>query len=114
MKNKSINNLNLNNNLNYTNMFLLFMVGSVIGSIGEGFFSLFAYGKWEWHVICMWGPFCIIYGLGMVAFYIIGHLLRNQKLTSKAILSFLISSLVCTIIELVSGLILEFGMKMRA
>lgn len=96
--------------LNFRNMFFLFMIGSVIGTISEGIWSVLFCGGWQTHVICMWGPFCIIYGIGMVGFYMMNVLLAKKSI----IIKYLLGVFVGTFIELISGLVLEFLMGMRA
>ena len=35
------------------------MISNLVGVLIEGIFCLISYGKWETHVVTMWGPFCL-------------------------------------------------------
>lgn len=96
--------------LNYQNMFWLFMIGSVLGVILEGIWCLIRTGQWETHVVSMWGPFCIIYGIGAVGLYMGSVWLRNRNYVTQ----FLIFSLIAAVVEYISSLILEYGLHMKA
>ena len=88
----------------------LFIVFSLVGVVGEGFWTLAFSGHWETHVVSMWTPLCIIYGLGAVGMYIADYYLKKQNIFVK----FLVVMLVCTVVELLCGLIMEFSLKMTA
>lgn len=94
----------------YHKLFWLFMAGSLAGVLLEGIFCFFKYGHWETHVVSIWGPFCILYGIGAAGCYA-GHIFLRQK---KKWLQFTIYCLVGFGIELVCGCLLEFGLHMRA
>lgn len=94
----------------YTRMFWLFMLSSFAGVLLEGLFCLFRYGHWETHVVSLWGPFCIIYGIGAVGCYM-GHALLGQK---KKWVQFMAYSFVGFFVELICGSALEYGLSMRA
>ena len=63
----------------YANLFWLFLVGSVLGFLVEGLWCIVLSGHWESHTATVWGPFCIIYGIGAVAVYLLSILLKNQN-----------------------------------
>lgn len=63
--------------LSYQSLFWLFMFGNVLGVIVEGVWCRFRYGKWQTHVVALWGPFNIVYGIGIVTLYI-GETLFNR------------------------------------
>ena len=46
------------------------MLGSILGTRIEGAFCLIRHGRWETHTVALWGPFCIIYGIGAVILYV--------------------------------------------
>lgn len=96
--------------INYQNMFWLFMIGNIVGFVLEGVFCVFKYGHWESHVVTIWGPFCMIYGIGAVVMYVGAALLRDKNILIK----FLVIGLTASVVELLCGLLLEFGMGMRA
>ncbi len=66
--------------VNYTTLFWLFLFGSVGGFVLEGLWCVFTKGHWEHHAATVWGPFCIIYGVGAVAVYLLAILLRNKNI----------------------------------
>ena len=90
--------------------FWLFMIANLAGVLIEGFFYLFAFGEWETHVVTMWGPFCLLYGFGTVGFYLMAAALQGKGV----VLEFIGYGLVGDGLELVGGLLLEFGLGMRA
>lgn len=96
--------------ITYQKLFWLFMVGSVVGVPLEGLWCLLTLGHWETHVVPIWGPFCIIYGLGAVGFYIGAVALKKQNIIVK----FIIYSLIATIVEFLCGWVLEYGLNMYA
>lgn len=57
--------------INYQNLFMLFIIGSIAGFLLEGVCHIFKAGSWENHSAVVWGPFCIIYGIGAIAVYLI-------------------------------------------
>lgn len=67
----------------YATLFWLFMAGSVLGFIAEGLWCVLTDGHWESHSSTVWGPFCIIYGFGAVAVYLISGLLRGRGLAGQ-------------------------------
>lgn len=64
--------------IKYQTLFWLFMIGSVLGFVLEGLWCLIKTGHWEHHVATIWGPFCIIYGIGAVAAFLISQLLSGK------------------------------------
>ena len=54
----------------YQELFWLFMMGNVAGVIVEGLWCKVRYGKWQTHVVALWGPFNIVYGIGIAMFYV--------------------------------------------
>lgn len=97
-------------NLNYQNMFWLFLIGSVFGVILEGIWCLIRSGSWETHVVSMWGPFCIIYGIGAVGAYMGAVWLRRRNF----MVQFLVFSVIATVVEYVSSWLLEYWLHMKA
>lgn len=64
----------------YSDLFWLFMLGSLLGFVLEGFWRVFRVGHWENHSAVVWGPFCIIYGLGGAAIYVLSALLKKRNI----------------------------------
>lgn len=98
------------NKITYNKMFWLFMLGSIFGVFLEGIFCHFKYGAWETHTVTVWGGFCIIYGFGMCLFYILSEFLKNKN----KLLQYAAFALIADIVELICGLVLMYGLHMRA
>ena len=82
---------------NYYDLFWMFIFGSVAGFILEGVWSAWRFGAWANHAATVWGPFCIIYGAGMVAIYLLAQKIAKYNTLVKFILFSL------------GGALLEFG-----
>ncbi len=96
--------------ITYTKLFCLFLAGSVLGVLIEGIFCLISKGHWETHVVSVIAPYNILYGLGAVLFYVGAVKLQHKPLAVQiAIMTFL-----GTVLELVCGLLLRYGLGMRA
>ena len=80
--------------LNYQTLFWLFMVGSVLGFVLEGLWSMIKVGHWEHHAAVIWGPFCIIYGTGAVVSFLTSQLLSGKNLLLQFGACFLSGALV--------------------
>ena len=80
--------------INFHTLFWLFMVGSLLGFGIEGVWAMMKTGNWEHHAATLWGPFCIIYGVGAVFVYVTSHFLRNQNILAKFCAYFLAGALV--------------------
>ena len=96
--------------ITYTGIFCLFLIGSVAGVIIEGLFCLITKGHWETHVVSVLAPYNILYGLGVVLFYIGAVKLRHKPLAVQII----IMTAIATTMELLCGLLLRYGLGMRA
>ena len=97
-------------NLNYQNMFWLFMIASVLGVLMEGIWTVIKFGRWESHVITIWGPFCLLYGAGAVLFYIGSVLVRERK----PVFQFFIFALLADVLEYVCAWLIDAGLGMKA
>lgn len=104
-----INN-NTRGKFSYGRIFWLFLLGGVVGVALEGLFCLAVNGKWESHVVSVFGVYNIIYGFGAVAFYLCADRLERYGAPIKA----LAMAGAATALELVCGLILKYGLGMRA
>ena len=96
--------------VSYGICFWLFMISNIAGLLIEGFYTLAVLGKWESHVVTMWGPFCLLYGFGTVGFYLMAAALYGKGY----LLEFIGYALVGDVLELIGGFLLEFGLGMRA
>lgn len=56
--------------VNFYVMFWFFIIGSLAGSVLEGIWDVFKTGHWVYHTATVWGPFNIIYGIGLVVIYV--------------------------------------------
>lgn len=91
-------------------LFWLYLFGSLLGVVIEGVFCLITRGRWQTHVVSMWGPFCILYGIGAVAFYSGNKKMAGRKwLTRLVVFGFMGSG-----IELICGWLLQEGLGMKA
>lgn len=64
----------------YSTLFWLFFFGSIAGFVLEGLWCILTRGYWEHHSATVWGPFCIIYGSGAVAVYLLSIFLRKKDI----------------------------------
>lgn len=96
--------------ITYEKCFWLFFIGSFLGVLIEGVFCLIAKGRWETHVVTMWGHFNILYGAGAVLFYICAIRLKNRTIWLR---SFCIMC-IATVLELLCGLYLHNILGMKA
>lgn len=86
------------------------MIGNVLGVLVEGLWCLFRYGKWQTHVVALWGPFNIVYGLG-IAFFYIGNTLLYQY---NGIVRVAALALIGSLVEYLCGLLIRVGIRMKA
>ncbi len=91
-------------------MFWLFFFGSLLGVLIEGVYCKFVHGAWETHVVSIWGPFCILYGIGAVLFYVGNVVWEDKKKWQK----FLLFGFTASGIEVIAGALLEYGLGMYA
>lgn len=84
-------------------IFWLFFTGSIIGYVLEGIWCIVKKGYWENHSATVWGPFCIIYGIGAVAIYITACFLEK----SNSVIQFIAYALLGTTAEYVASLFQE-------
>lgn len=96
--------------IKYSDLFWLFILASYAGLLLEGFYCLIKFGKWESHVVSVYGHFCIIYGVGIVFYYLVSHYIKKINI----FLRFLIYACLGTLIELLCGLLLKYGLNMMA
>lgn len=100
----------IDDHANYSNMFWLFMLGNVLGVVLEGVWCFTRSGHWETHVVTIWGPFCLIYGIGAVGFYLASSLLSDKKILTQ----FIVFAVTGTVVEYASSVLLEYWLHMRA
>lgn len=106
--NKDVKNYDYS--ITFNKLFCLFLIGSVMGVVIEGLFCLITKGKWESHVISAYLPFNALYGMGVVLFYVGAVKLRKRSLWVRVIFM----TFAATLLELICGLFLKYGLGMRA
>lgn len=89
--------------LTYPMLVILFCAGSLLGFLLEGIWFFFKHGQFESHSALVWGPFCIVYGFGTVAVYILAMHFQEQALP----LQFIIFSFFGGAVEYFTGLLQE-------
>ncbi len=112
--NLSGNNLPKNNSakkdLTYDRLFIIFMIGNILGVLLEGTFCFIAKGHWESHVVTIYGAFNLLYGCGVLLFYV-GVKLLGDKSTIYKVIVLMLSA---TVLELICGLLLRNVLGMKA
>lgn len=96
--------------ISYQTLFWLFITGSLFGVLLEGTFCYFNYGHWETHVVSIWGPFCILYGIAASLFYSGSAIMEGKG----KIFKFACFAILADIVEYASGALLKYGLEMRA
>ena len=96
--------------ITYQKVFWLFVFGSLLGVPLEGFWTLAHFGHWETHVVSVWGPFCILYGIGLAVSYIGAVAFQNHG----RIFQFFAFSLIGSAVELASGSLVAHWLHMYA
>ena len=91
-----------------SNYFWLFIVGSILGWVIEGIYSLIMYGKLINNTCVVIGPFNMIYGLGAVALTLFLKNSQNDSYIKLFLISFISGSLVEYIISFLSEKIMGF------
>ena len=94
MENLENKHENVPSRITYSSLFWLFMFGSVIGFILEGIWCILKGQGWENHSATVWGPFCIVYGIGAVALYLVATFIKNRSLPIQLIVCGVIGSAV--------------------
>ncbi len=102
--------VNISERITYRDMFWLFMIGNIFGVLFEGIWCFLRFGRWETHVVTVWGPFCLIYGIGFVALYISAVKLRDKSMWFR----FLSIALILDAVEYFCGWLIDFALGMKA
>ena len=64
--------------LSFPVLFWLFIAGSLMGFAMEGVWHWLRHGTWGFRVATLCGPFCVIYGVGAVAMYLISLVVEKR------------------------------------
>ena len=96
--------------LTYQEVFWLFMTGSILGVVIEGCWCYFRHGKWETHVVALWGPFNIVYGFGIIAFYL-GCTALHAKPVWLRIVTLAFAG---AVVEYLCGWVIRVSLRMKA
>lgn len=86
--------------LSFAVLLWLFIAGSLLGFVAEGVFHLIRKGTWAFRVGTLWGPFCVLYGFGVVAMHLVALSIRHKK----PLRQFLVFALTGSAVELLAGL----------
>lgn len=62
----------------YENLFWVFFLGSILGFVIEGLWHIVLTGEWVDHSATVVGPFCIVYGVGAVAAFLVARILPRH------------------------------------
>lgn len=89
--------------LSYPVLFWLFIAGSLLGTVAEGLFHLMRKGVWGFRVGTVWGPFCVLYGFGTAAMYLVALTIRQQGL----VMQFAAFALAGTVVEYAASVLQE-------
>lgn len=90
--------------LSFPTLFWLFIAGSLMGFVLEGVWHFLRKGVWGFRVATLWGPFCIIYGAGAVAMYLIALTVEKRP----PAVQFAAFALAGSAVEYLAGLFQEF------
>ena len=89
--------------LSLQSFFWLFLFGSILGFVLEGIWAFVRVGAWENHAATVWGPFCIVYGIGAVAMFAIATLVSRYS----RVIQFFIYAIVGSGVEFLASLLQE-------
>lgn len=64
--------------VSFSILFWLFIAGSLMGTLLEGVWHLLHKGRWGFRVGTLWGPFCVLYGFGVVIMYMAAVAIENR------------------------------------
>ncbi len=85
--------------LKYSDVFWVFIFGSLLGFVMEGVWHFLRKGCWANRTGTLWGPFCVIYGFGAVVLYMMAHFIK----TDNIVLIFVLSAIAGSMAELTAG-----------
>lgn len=87
----------------YADLFWVFFFGSILGFVIEGLWHIVLTGKWVDHSATVVGPFCIVYGVGAVAVFIVAKFLPRRSI----VLQFVVFALTGGAVEYFTSLFQE-------
>jgi len=95
--------------IKYSDIFWIFFLGSILGFIIEGIWSMLKRGRWENHSATVWGPFCLVYGIGAVVIYLLASWLDGKNIFAQ----YLVYAIAGSTVEYLTSLFQEvaFGSK---
>lgn len=91
--------------LSWVTLFWLFIAGSLMGFVMEGVWHWLHHGTWGFRVATLWGPFCVIYGVGAAAMYLIALAVEKKPL----LIQFSAFALAGSAVEYLSSLFQELA-----
>ena len=87
----------------YANLFWVFFFGSILGFVIEGLWHIVLAGTWVDHSATVVGPFCIVYGVGAVAIFVVAKFLPRRAV----VLQFLVFAVTGGAVEYFTSLFQE-------
>lgn len=111
--------------IKYSDIFWIIFLGSILGFILEGIWSMLKSGQWENHSATVWGPFCLVYGIGAVVIYLLAAWMDGKNVLIQYVVYAIAGSAVEYLISLFqeitfgskswdySGYVMNFGGRVR-
>ncbi len=92
-------------------LFWMFVFGSVLGFGVEAVWSRVRWGQWARRAGVVWGPFCQIYGIGVVAMYVFASLFAKKYDSPRATMfsEFIVCAIAGTLVEYFVSLFQQIG-----
>ncbi len=63
----------------YAELCWVFFLGSLLGFLIEGVWNIILVGEWVDHSATVVGPFCIVYGVGAVAAFVVARIIPRRR-----------------------------------
>ena len=95
----------LEKELSFPVLLWLFVAGSLLGFVMEGVYHFLHHGCWGFRVGTLWGPFCVLYGFGVVVMYLVALGVRHRKPLTQ----FVLFALTGSAVELLAGVFQKFA-----
>lgn len=89
--------------ISWTTLFWLFIAGSLMGFVIEGVWHFLRKGTWGFRVATLWGPFCVIYGVGAVVMHLVAIAVERRH----PLVQFSVFALVGSVLEYLASLFQE-------
>lgn len=100
----------LDRRLRYTALFWLFFLGSIAGFVLEGLWRIILVGHWENHSATVWGPFCIVYGIGGVTMFTVACFIDKKPF----FVQFGVYAVIGSVVEYIASVFQEYVFGSRS